>query len=115
VEGFQLSIHQLAPQVLSVRLAGDLDLDVAYTFDAEMRRIEGESPQTIVLDLRGLNFMDSSGLARVLAVDRRGRRAGRRVCVVRGPAPIQRILAFAAVDRIIDLIGDPLDALPETA
>jgi anti-sigma B factor antagonist len=115
VDGFRLTIHQLAPGVLSVGLAGELDLDVAYTFDAEIRRLERDDPGAIVVDLRGLHFMDSSGLARILAADRRARRAGRRFCVVRGRGAVQRILAFGALDHVLDCVTEPDEVLASTA
>jgi anti-sigma B factor antagonist len=111
MDGFRLTIQQLAPGVHRVGLSGDLALDVAYTFDAELRRLERDDPGVIVVDLRELHFMDSSGLARILAADRRARRAGRRFCVVCGGGSVRRILAFGALDHVIDCIGDPSEAV----
>ena len=42
------------------------------------------SSRTVVLDLRGLEFMDSSGLRLVVLADMRAREAGRRFALVRG-------------------------------
>ena len=79
-----ITIESLAPDTVCVSLSGELDFSRAYTFDEEIRRLESQKPDQIVLDLRKLNFIDSAGLGRVLAVQRRATRAGRRLVVVRG-------------------------------
>ena len=47
-----------------------------------------------MLDLRKLNFLDSAGLGRVLAVQRRATRDGRRLVVVRGCRAVERLFAL---------------------
>src|SRR5919198_1222200 len=88
MRGFGLTIEPLAGGAVRVALRGELDLEHAYTFDEEMRRVEGESPPCLVLDLKGLSFLDSSGLARLLAANRRARRERRR--------PDARVASLAA-------------------
>src|SRR6476469_6636859 len=61
MRGFGLTIEPLAGGAVRVALRGELDLEHAYTFDEELRRVEGERPSCLVLDLRGLSFLDSSG------------------------------------------------------
>src|SRR4051794_24989479 len=48
----------------SVRLAlsGELDISSAPRVEEELTRIEADPPALLVLDLRGLAFMDSTGL-----------------------------------------------------
>jgi anti-anti-sigma factor len=97
MRGFGLTIEPLAGGAVRVALRGELDLEHAYTFDEELRRVEGLKPPCIVLDLRGLSFLDSSGLARLLAARRRARRDGRRLVLVRRGGAVQRLLAITAV------------------
>ena len=52
-----------------------------------------------MLDLRRLNFIDSAGLGRVLAVQRRASRAGRRLVVVRGCRAVERLFALSALRK----------------
>src|SRR2546423_686901 len=59
MRGFGLTIEPLAGGAVRVALRGELDLEHAYTFDEELRRVEGERPPCLVLDLKGLSFMDS--------------------------------------------------------
>jgi anti-sigma B factor antagonist len=109
MRGFGLTIEPLAGGAVRVALRGELDLEHAYTFDEEMRRVEGTRPPCLVLDLRHLSFLDSSGLGRLLAVNRRARRERRRLLLVRGPAAVQRLLAITAVADHFHIVSE----LPE--
>jgi anti-sigma B factor antagonist len=99
MRGFGLTIEPLAGGAVRVALRGELDLEHAYTFDEELRRVEGERPSCLVLDLRGLSFLDSSGLARLLAANRRAKRDRRKLLLVRGGVAVQRLLAITAVGQ----------------
>ena len=65
MEGFGLMIEELGPGAVRIALRGELDLAHAYTFDEELRRVEEGRPTCVVLDLRELTFLDSTGLAPV--------------------------------------------------
>jgi anti-anti-sigma factor len=106
MQGFGLMIEELGPGVVQIALRGELDLAHAYTFDEELRRVEETRPTCVVLDLRGLGFLDSTGLARLLAARRRARRAGHRLLIVRGPRAIQRLFALAAVDETFEMVNE---------
>ena len=115
MHGFTMMVEQQAPDIFRLGLGGELDVAKAYSMDEELRAIERREPSVIVLDLRELRFLDSSGLARIVAAQRRAQKGRWRFCVVRGCATVQRILALAALDRTLDLIDDPADVLPATA
>jgi len=106
-----ITIESLAPDTVCVSLSGELDFARAYTFDEEMRRLESQRPGSIVLDLRSLNFLDSAGLGRVLALQRRAKRDGRRLVVVRGCRAIERLFALTALDARLEMVSDPRSVL----
>jgi anti-sigma B factor antagonist len=106
MRGFGLTIEPLAGGAVRVALRGELDLEHAYTFDEELRRVEVLKPPCIVLDLRGLSFLDSSGLARLLAARRRARRESRRLVLVRKGGPVQRLLAITAVGEHFETMSE---------
>src|SRR4029079_18002746 len=109
MQGFGLMIEELDAGAVRIALRGELDLAHAYTFDEELRRGGGPRPSCVVLDLRELSFLDSCGLARLLAARRRARRAGHRLLIVRGPKAVQRLFALSAVDEAFEMVS----ALPE--
>jgi anti-sigma B factor antagonist len=105
MSGFGLTIEELEPGTVRMALRGELDLAHAYTFDEELRRVETQHPATLVLDLRELTFLDSCGLARLLAARRRSRRLGHRLLLVRGSTAVQRLFALAAVDEAFEMVS----------
>jgi anti-sigma B factor antagonist len=111
VDSLGITIDRIGDDAVLVALSGELDLSRAYTFDEEMRRLEAQRPKAIVLDLRELNFLDSAGLGRVLALQRRARRDGRRLVVVRGRRAVQRLFAISALDAQLEMVSDPQAAL----
>jgi anti-anti-sigma factor len=111
VTPLHLTVQRPDEDTLHVTIHGALDLLRAYDFDDAMRRIERESPRRMLLDLRWLESMDTTGLARIFAVRRRCRRNGRRLIVVRGPNVVQRLFATALIDEQFEVVSDPAEAL----
>ena len=109
----ELTVQHPDDDTVQVAVHGALDLARAYDFDDAMRRIERADAERIVIDLRGVEFLDTTGLARLLAVRRRCRRHGRRLILVRGSRAVQRIFAVAAIDHQCELVGDPAEAFAE--
>src|ERR1700761_9657438 len=107
MDGFGLIIEELDAGAIRIALRGELDLAHAYTFDEELRRVEEARPACVVLDLRELTFLDSCGLARLLAARRRARRLGHRLLLVRGSRAVQRLFALAAVDEAFEIVTEP--------
>jgi len=109
VIGFRLSVQRPQSGCVHVLLHGPLDLAHAYRFDDALRRLEHEHPDCLVIDLRGLDFLDSTGLSRLVAARRRARRAGRRLVLVRGPKPIQRLFSLVALNEHFETVNDVAD------
>ncbi len=89
-----------------IAVGGELDLSSALTFDEEMRRAEERRPRTIVLDLRELKFLDSTGLRLILSAHSRARKRGHRFAVVPGPEAVQRIFRLAGVTQRLELVDE---------
>ena len=63
----------------------------------------------VVLDLRALDFIDSSGLRVVVGAHRSAEEHGGRFTCVRGAAgsTVHRIVEIAGIDGVIEMIDDP--------
>jgi anti-sigma B factor antagonist len=59
-----------------VRPVGELDLDTAPELEGVLESVRAEGHPRVVLDLRGLTFMDSTGLRLVIRWDTRAREEG---------------------------------------
>ena len=111
MRGLALTIAKLKDNAVKIALRGELDLEHAYSFDEELKRVEALEPDCICLDLRELTFLDSCGLARLVAARRRAMKAGRRLVLVRGPAAVQRVFQLTAVDEAFEIVTVPEAAL----
>jgi anti-anti-sigma factor len=93
----------------TVRIAvgGELDLSSALTFDEEVRRAEERRPATLILDLRRLRFMDSTGLRLIMSAQARAAKRGRRLAIVLGSDAVRRIFRLAGVNRHLEIVDHP--------
>lgn len=103
----EVSEQEPRPGTIRVRLDGELDLATAYAFDRRMLAVELRRPELILVDLRGLTMLDSTGLGRLISAHRRARRGGWRLVLVRGGRIVQRILQTTRVDELIEVTSDP--------
>ena len=92
-------------------LGGDLDLRGTTVLDPEIERASaGPGARTVVLDLRGVRFVDSSGLRCILLAQAALARAGRRLALVRGPAAVQRVFSVTRMDEQLPFADDVEEA-----
>ena len=65
------------------------------------RLAEAWLPGEMVLDLGGLEFMDSSGIAVVVQTARKCAACGSRFALCRVPAQAKKVLCAAGIDRLV--------------
>ena len=87
--------------VHTIALFGELDLATADEVERELRRVEGSDARSIVLDLSGLTFMDSTGVRLLVNANTRARTDDCRLTLVRGPAAVQRVMELSGVDELL--------------
>jgi anti-sigma B factor antagonist len=88
---------------------GELDVSTAPALtEALGGRSDGDG---LVIDLRGLQFLDTTGLRLILEQEAAARKEGRSFAVVRGGQEVQRIFQIAGLERVLpfvdDVSGDP--------
>jgi anti-sigma B factor antagonist len=104
--GFSISISDRDGRAVVV-IRGELDLATAPELDAA---IQGrlDDGQDVVVDLRELGFMDSTGLRVLVSAHARVEATEQRFLIVR-PLPgasFERILAVAGVEQVLDFVDD---------
>jgi anti-sigma B factor antagonist len=87
-----------------VVVSGELDIATVPRLAQAMR--ENDDVGAVVLDLRALRFLDTSGLRAVIDEDRRATADGRRLQIVRGPAAVQRVFALAGVEDRLPFVAE---------
>ncbi len=92
---------ETTPGTTTLRVAGELDLLTAPELNAAL----AEAPGDVVLDLRGVTFVDSAGLA-VLVAHRRARRVrGTQLRIERPRPTVVRAFAVAGFGATLETLG----------
>ena len=94
-----------------VSVAGELDLASGPTLERELERALAGEPGLVILDLRRLEFMDSTGLSVLGRAHQRANDNGQRFGVVKGPQQVQRLLSLTGVADRLTLADSPEELL----
>jgi anti-sigma B factor antagonist len=90
-----------------VRLDGELDLASAPLLEGELDGDSVREATTVVIDLRGLEFIDSTGLRVIFSAHEQARERGQQFAVTRGPEQVQRLLSITRVGEHLPVIDSP--------
>jgi anti-sigma B factor antagonist len=96
---------------IQVELAGELDIASAPKLEDELVRLEEQKPSLLAVDLRPLDFMDSSGLRVLVAADTRAREQGRRLVLIRGRERVQKVFSITRLDERLEFVDDDASLL----
>lgn len=91
-----------------VVLNGELDIASGPHLRDEIDQVLSTDPTTFVLDLRGLEFMDSTGFAECYRAITRAEARGMEVAVIRGAPAVQRVFVIAGMDERLPFVDAPL-------
>lgn len=100
---FRFEVRADAASVI-VRMAGELDLEVAGGVAAAVEDLLDGSCH-VVLDLRELSFLDSSGIHMLVAAQRSAERRHRAVSLIRGPRQVQRALELTGTESLFSFVA----------
>lgn len=103
---FQVNVSE-GNEMVSIAIVGELDLATAGRLESELRRVEGRQPPILIIDMRELRFIDSTGLRLIIGADARAREGGRRVALVPGPVSVHKVFQLALLEKRLDFIEDP--------
>ncbi len=110
IEPFAIEVQDTDDRML-VTPRGELDMATAPELEQTiLPRLQQGT--WVVLDLRSLDFIDSSGLRVVVGAHRSAEEHGGRFTCVRGAAgtTVHRIVEIAGIDGVIEMVDDPAEA-----
>jgi anti-anti-sigma factor len=94
------------PDGTKARLSGDFDMDATFTVEPALERaLAAPDLERLVIDLSGLEFIDSTGIGVLMRVTEEARAAGVDLAVLPGPREVQRVFAAAGVEDALPFRG----------
>jgi anti-sigma B factor antagonist len=102
-EDFKIEVER-EPGLARVLPAGELDMATVPLLDRQLGELRTAGVGCVVVDLRGLTFMDSTGLSVLLRWARDAARDGFRFGLVREAGPVNRLFQLAGVEHRLPFV-----------
>ncbi len=96
---FRVELRPERERILVVPV-GELDLSTVDELQTELEDALAADWRTVVLDLRGLSFVDSTGLSLLLRSHERFQEHGVDFAIIEDPGPVRRLLELGGVSHI---------------
>ena len=104
IEQLRIDVREESDRIV-VTLAGELDMANAPLLQDAIESAELAAAKTVVLDLQGLTFLDSTGLRIILAAREQCWRRGQEFAVTPGSQQVQRLLSVTGVGEHLRTIS----------
>lgn len=94
-----------------VAASGELDLRTSPELEERLDHAFKTDAQLVILDLRRIEFMDSTGLRVLLTAHQRAHDIGKRFGIVRGAEQVERVLRLTGVRDLLTVVDSPEELL----
>lgn len=95
-------------------LAGELDLAASPSLEEGLNRALGSDASLVLVDLRELDFMDSTGLSVLVRAHQTAEQNNRRFVLVNGSHQVQRLLSLTGIAGRMTLVESPDEVLRDS-
>jgi anti-anti-sigma factor len=102
-DGFRVDVRPDRRRVLVCPI-GEIDLATAGDVEQHVAELLDEGFGHVVVDLRGVSFLDSSGVRLMVVAHERARRAGARLSLILGSPRSARALELSGVLDVLEII-----------
>ncbi len=96
---------------LVISLEGELDVENSTSFRSKVRNKESSEHPNLVIDLTKVNYIDSSGLGALIALQKDARFNGGALSVVGASEQIKRVMKMTNLDKLFELYSTLEEAL----
>jgi anti-sigma B factor antagonist len=101
VPQFRATVAEIGEDIALVSVSGELDLYVERELRDALAAAEKLGSHTVVVDLSGVSFMDSTACGILVGEATRLRRSGSGLVIVSNKNRASRVLEVAGIDRVI--------------
>jgi len=94
-----------------VYVVGEIDLNRSVAFQHDLLKVLEKRPQRMVIDLSGVSYMDSSGVASLVKLLSRVRRRGSSLYLVGLTDRVRSVFEITRLDTVFDIRATQQEAL----
>ncbi len=88
----------------TLELVGGLDVAQDERVRTALKAVLDEKPESLVLDLSKLSFIDSTGIGIVIGLKKSAERDGVRLVICRGPIAVQRVFELTGLTSSLPFV-----------
>jgi anti-sigma B factor antagonist len=92
-------------------ITGELDLSSAPELETHLAEAFRSDAKQVIVDLRELEFIDSTGLSVLVKANQQAHEAGCRFGIVNGGAQVRRLLSLTGVTERLRVADEPEELL----
>jgi anti-anti-sigma factor len=92
-------------------VSGELDLAASPTLEERLDDVFGGNVPRLIIDLRQLEFIDSTGLSVLVKAHQRAEEAGSRFGLVNGGSQVRRLLSLTGIAERLAVADSPEELL----
>ncbi len=94
-----------------VDVVGDIDLNRSMEFQNSLLEVLDKRPQRIVVNLGGVTYMDSSGVASLVKLLSRARKSGSQLCLCNLTPRVQSLFEITRLDVVFTICAGEDEAI----
>ena len=99
-------------EILTV--TGEIDMATAPRFRQRLLAVIGAGAQDVVIDLSGVDFIDSTGLGVLMGAAKRVRGAGGDIRLVMTGSRLSELVELTRLDRVLDVFDSVAEATQDS-
>ncbi|HEV7918848.1 MAG TPA: STAS domain-containing protein [Solirubrobacterales bacterium] len=96
---------EVTPGRMTARLEGELDIATADTLATALDGLNVKAGDQLVVDMREVEFMDSTGLRVLITANRHAISNKHRLILVTGDSPAERVLRLTRMDDHLEVVA----------
>ncbi len=94
-----------------IAVTGELDLASSPALEEQLAVAQETGAKLVIVDLRALEFIDSTGLGVLIKAHQHAQASGRSFALVRGPSQVQRLLGLTGLEDRLTVVDSPEELL----
>jgi anti-sigma B factor antagonist len=106
-----VDVESLTGERAVVRVAGEIDAYTAPQFREQLGEAEQRGPRGVVVDLRKVRYLDSTGLGVMIGGAKRARERGARLVLICTNEHVLRILRISGLSELLPVVAEESEAL----